>query len=343
MAYDITNSFLEEFDYLFHPFLKQQGSALMMAVSKEPVMGGVKYIRQSSVGDAHFITSSGGQTQFTQIKNDKRRLEPKAFTCPILLDDVDLVMQGTPDVAMLAADAANSCGKIIDEIIIKGIGGPAYSAGGGSGADKLKTLSGADKVTAGPIVASYDKTQTIAWNDATLQGGTDTPIATAAGLSSSKLAKAVEKLVSAHNWGPLVCVCSPYAAMTLRADPRVANTNFNTQPSLATGLNTPYGGVSAFIECTKMDSGKSKAQADGTYHATDGKNVEYAYVYAINQIKLGVSKELELKQGTVAERYFNQGLMYWGMYDCARMFEEAVVRIEINRDLADVTADSFAK
>lgn len=324
----LTNSFLEEFDYMFHPFLKQQGSSLLMAVTQEPVVGLAKYIRQSSVGEAHYITS-GSVTEYTDITYDKRKLEPKAFACPIILDDIDMIQQGTPDTGMLAADAANSCGKIVDQIIIKGLGGVSYSAIHGDIA-----LPGIEKVTTD--VTDYDKTQTIAWNDCTLGGNVENnPKASRAGLSASKVSKAVQKLRAKFNVGPLVCVASEYAMSTLRADERVSKTDFNTQPSLASGLNTPYGGCDAFIPCQLVDSGKSKVSNTNTFDNAASMDVEYAYIYALNQIKLGVSKPIDLKFGLNAERYLNNTLIYWGMYDCTRMFEEAVVRIEIRKTPTD--------
>lgn len=331
MAFEITNSFLEEFDYMFHPFLEQQGSLLLQAVTQEPVQGDVKYIRQQEVGDAHFITDSGGITEYTSIKYDKRRLKPRAFACPISLNDFDLVRQGTPDPALLAQQAANSCGKLIDQIIIEGIGGVAYTESSGD-----KKLPGADKVSRGDtaleVVAQYDKTQTIAWNDCTFGGNTeDNTSFVKAGLSTSKIVKAVQKLQSKFNNAPIICVCSSYAAATARSDIRAASSDFNDIHAFMAGVNNPYAGVSAFVVSEQVDGGKSKVGDNGTYDAS-GINVEYAYIFAMNQIKLGVSMPLTLKNGLNAERYLDNVLIYKGMYDCARMFEESVVRIEINKN-----------
>lgn len=84
MSYEIDNSFLEEFDYLFYPFLQQQGSKLMQAVTPKEVTGGTQYLRQTQVGEAHYVTDSGGPTEYTSIKYDKRRLQPRPFECSII-------------------------------------------------------------------------------------------------------------------------------------------------------------------------------------------------------------------------------------------------------------------
>ena len=56
-GFELTNSFLEEFDMTFHPYLSQRGSQLMQACVQEPVQGAVKYVRFQNVGDAHWVTS----------------------------------------------------------------------------------------------------------------------------------------------------------------------------------------------------------------------------------------------------------------------------------------------
>lgn len=240
-------------------------------------------------------------------------------------------MQGTPDPGQLAAQAANSCGKLIDQLIIQGIGGKAYTASDGE-----KSLPGAEKVTKGEsatkVVAEYDKTQTIAWNDCTLGGNTDDNTAyVKAGLSTGKIQKAAQKLTSKHNYGPIVCVCNSYAAATMRSDIRAASSDFNTVQAYMSGVNTPYAGVDFFVTCEETDSGTSKVGGNGTYNA-GGIPVEYAYVFAMNQIMLGCSMPLTLESGQNPERHFFPALMYHGMYDCVRMFEESVVRIEINKN-----------
>ncbi len=186
--------------------------------------------------------------------------------------------------------------------------------------------------SAAAVVANYDKTQTIAWNDCTLGGNTDDNTAyIKAGLSTSKLVKAYQKLQSKYNNGPVICVCSSYAAATARADYRAASSEFNDIHALMAGVNNPYAGIAAFVISEQVDGGKSKVGENGQYNAS-GINVEYAYVFSMNQIKLGVSMPLTLKNGLNAERYLQNVLIYEGMYDCTRMFEESVVRIEINKN-----------
>jgi len=303
-SFIVSNSFMDQFDYMFHGMLRQRGSKLMGMVINEEVVGETKSLRQASVGDAHWVTDVGGITDYTSIKYDKRILKPKPFECPIMLDKYDLVMQGTPDVGQLAQEAADSCGVLIDQLIIKGIGGTAKTSASGD--------------------VALPASQTILWNDWSLALEADNPIAINRGLNTSKIAKAVQMLRAKFNSAPLICVASSYALSTLYADKRAANSLMNFQPALAAGQMNPYAGCDGFIPSEQVDNGIS-TQAN--------KNVEYAYIYAMDQIRLGSSMPLTLDYGKNAERGLNDVFIYRGMYDCLRMQEEAVVRIEITKDL----------
>ena len=317
MAYELSNSFYEEFDYMFHEMLHQKGSQLMNVVQQEQVTGAVKYLRQAQVGDAHYVDDHGAPTQYTQVNFDRRKLEPKAFECPLMLNKYDMVLQGMPDPGQLAQEAADSCGKLIDQIIIKGIGGRAATAASGD--------------------VTLPNTQYIRWNENTLcennaagdgpADGTGVSRATWRGLNVSKVAQAVQMLRTKFNSAMLVCVADNYAMSTLRADPRAANSLFNSGgPMLQIGQNSAYGGCDAFIPCEQVDTGVSTVAGNAP--------VSYAYIYAVDQVRLGSSMPLTMDAGQNGERGLNDVIIYRGMYDCVRMQEEGVVRIEINKSLA---------
>lgn len=296
MSFGISNSFLEEFDFMFHQMLGQRGSQLMQVVQQEQVVGASKHLRQASVGDAHFVTDVGGPTEYTTIKYDKRVLKPRPFECPIMLDKYDMVMQGTPDVGQLAQEASDSCGILIDQIILAGIYGPAATAASGN--------------------VSLPPSQNIAYNTDIFSPASDpqVPQAVKDGLNAGKVADAVQRLRSKFNNAPLICIASNRSLATLRADPRVANSLFNASgPALSIGQNSGYGGVDAFIPSEQVEK-------DATY--------DYAYVYALDQIRLGSSMPLTMDYGKNAERGLNDVIIYRGMYDCVRMQEESVIRIQ---------------
>lgn len=321
MAFELTKSFVEQFDAAFTPFLRQSGSRLMSAVSNIPVTGVMHHIRQRDVGDAFWDNSSSATTKYAPIRYDTRILKPRAFSCNLEIRDADIVAQGNPDPSQLAEQAADSCGIFLDRIILNALGGGARTD---------------DRAT--PI--ELPETQLIVCDDNELQeneANTTSPGITRVALNTGKLAKAVRMLRASHARGPLICVGSEFAMSTLRADPRAASSLFNTQPSLASGMNTPYAGVSAFIPVESEIIGKSKACTESKYSKTD---VEYAYVYAMDHVMLGCSAPMSIKQAVNAERNLNTVLKCWGMYDAVRVFETAVVKIEVARQVVSTTTGS---
>lgn len=301
-------SFLEEFDTKFYSMLHQRGSMLMDAVTNKPIQGASEILRQCMVGDAYDVVEVGGITQYAEVQYDQRIIIPKGFECPIMFDKYDLIRQGTPNIDETAQYAADNCGKKIDQIIIDGMWKPA-------------------KTKSNPGVAAFDNNQIIPWNFEHLNDPNNTPRAVSRGLSTGKLAQAVQMLRSAFNSSYIGCVASNYALTTLRADPRCASILFNTQPALASGQETPYGGVDFFraSECVPKNI-SSVVQAGN-------KKVELAFVYAVDKIILGCSHPLDRISYPNAERGMNYSMLLWGVYGAIRMEEKGIVAIEITRDL----------
>ena len=51
---------------------------------------------------------------------------------------------------------------------------------------------------------------------------------------------------------------------------------------------------------------------------------------------------LHMVNGLNAERHLDQVLIYKGMYDCTRLYEESVVRIEILEDVSQIAGKTLA-
>ncbi len=342
-SFTIDNAFLTEFDSVFQTMLRYQGYTLIGGTIQENVIGANKLVRQMSVGDAIDITGQGATTEYIQTNYDRRRLEPKDFAASLLIDDVDMRQMGTMNLDQYAAEMANSCGKKIDQYILDGISGGSYSEAQGGMVTLPSTPT--EKAVGSIDGSEYDATQVIPWMDYRLGDNNygHASLAVKAGLNSAKIAKAVVKLRENFAHGALVCVASEYAMSTMRSDPRVANSLFGTQKTLADGsLTTPYGGVDAFIPCELVPkSNKSYVNDSGTISGTaNGVTVEHAYVYCVPHIRLGVGAPVYLKNGTDASRYLNQTLIYQGAYGCTRMFETAVVVIEIAKQTPASSEDT---
>lgn len=298
-------SFLEEFDAKFYSMLHQRGSMLMDAVTNKPVQGASDILRQCMVGDAYDVVEVGGITQYAEVQYDQRIIVPKGFECPIMFDKYDLIRQGTPNIDETAQYAADNCGKKIDQIIIDGMWGPAKVKSQGS--------------------VSFDPGQIIPFDDTTFIDAA-APQSIVDGLNTGKLVNAVQKLRSEFNSAYIGCIASNYALTSLRADPRCASVLFNTQPALASGQETPYGGVDFFraSECVPKNIDSISGHAAGT-------KVEIAFVYAVDKIILGCSHPLDRISYPNAERGMNYSMLLWGVYGAIRMEEKGIVAIEVKR------------
>lgn len=303
MNFNLTASFFEEFDFMFHSMLRQRGSKLMPVIPEEPVVGEMKSLRLFNVGDPYFVESAGAPTKYSTANFDRRVLIPRAFEFPLTFDPYDLIRQGSPDVGQFAQEASDACGELIDKIIIGGIAGKART-----------TLNGD---------IALPKKQYITYNETPYEP-TDAPEDVKKGFNAGKLAKAVEMLTAAHNNPMIACILSNRAQSQLLSDPRVASSIFNySGAALSQWQMAPYAGCSMFI------TSENVAKNVKTMKDTDNAKVEHVYLFAVDRIKLGCSLPLTMDAGKNAERGLSDVIIYRGMYDCVRMQEESVVVVEI--------------
>lgn len=316
MAYNITNSYMEQFNILFQEMLTQKGSFLMPYTRMEQVVGNSQIIRQFDTGDATIgELNSSGITEFSPILYDHRKLEPRPIHKTIDLTDVELIRQGQPPVDQLAATCSQSCGAALDKIILNGIGGIARTQSSGDIA--LPT-------------SQYICVNTTQYDNK----GSDLA---GQGLTTSKVSFAVAVLRAKYNLPQLVCVCSNRALGQLMSDERAASALFNRTQAMANGFMTPFAGVDFFVTSEKMPKAKAHKATGGTIITADSATasetateVELAYIYAKDQIVLGCSKQFDLKSAEDPHRNFNLVFQCVGMYDAVRMQEESVVAIEVN-------------
>lgn len=316
MAYNITNSFMDQFNILFQEMLTQRGSFLMPYCRIEQVIGNSQIVRQFDTRKATIgELNSSGITEFSPILFDNRRLEPVLISKTISLNDTDMIRQGQPPVEQLAASCSQSCGAALDEIIINGIGGIAKTQSTGSIALPLSQYICVN-------TRQYD-------NPDTLVGQ---------GLTPAKVAFAVALLRGKYNSPDLICVCSNRAIGQLQSAERTVS---------SFGIMTPFAGVQYLVASEAVPkkakahlvSGGSLISADSTTvkESTNGE-VELAYIFAREQIVLGCSREFGLKSAEDAHRNFDLVFQCKGMYDAVRMQEPSVIAIEINTGNSKITA-----
>lgn len=318
----LSNSYLDQVDFYFQQMIGQQGSTLYSLVSamKRPVIGDSLKIRSHDVTEPYWADTAGGITQYGNLTYDARILQPQDIMYSIMLDEFILRKQGTEDPSSIAAMMSNKIMLFSENFIINGRNGI-----GGIGG-KARTIKGGANET----LVSFLDSNTIFAADLTLGGMTETEDPERRlryGLSTAKLGKAYQKARSKFVTSPLGLVASEYALSTLRADPRYSNSLFNVQPGMATGQMTPYSGIQYMIPSEYVPKGIKMHKADGTEAET--VTGEYAYVFALDQIVLGEGLGWNFKTMENAEREGNPVFMFKGSYDCLRMDENAVYRIEV--------------
>jgi hypothetical protein len=331
----ITQSFIDTFDTHFYAVLRERGSKMLNGVMPFPLQGRSNFKRQYETGTASIVSERGEDLLEVPTKYGKREMLPHEIRYAFSVIEIDQLQQLVPDVPELAESAANECGLKLDELIINGVNG----RGGILGTAKSFNEDDTEKYISIPY------TQFVPFN-ATPYGTQQITGATAEvknidyGLSVSKLTKAVSMLEDAENHPPYILVSSAKQQSVLRSDTRAANLFFNQQRATEVGmLQYPVFGVSGLIQSAQVPRNVKVTYFSGTDGDNDpaantrplGANsspIEYAVLYALDQVHLGILRDFTLQTGTDVRKAFSNVFMYNGFFDCLRMQEKSVVVIE---------------
>ena len=317
MAFNIENSFYQQFDILFYELLSQKGSILMPYVMQTEVVGETKTLRQIDGGKAkRGMLSASGNTEFDPILYDNRRLEPAPIVKSFAQNDIEMTKQGAPDVEQLARMCSDACGATLDDVIIEGIGGSVQTKSAGNIDLPLTQYICVDTTVYGN-------------KGATLEGQ---------GLTTSKVSFAVAALREKYNSPDLICVCSNRALGQLMTEERAASSLYNSVQTQSNGQMSPFGGVYYFAASEAVNkaapghkaTGGALITKDSTTASVAGATVELAYIYAMDQVVLGSNMPFSLQSDKDPHRNFDLIFQCKGMYDCIRKQEEGVVAIEVN-------------
>ena len=328
----INQSYIDTFDTYFYAVLRERGSQMLNGVMPTELSGRSVTKRQYETGRAQFINEKGEDLQEISTTYSKRVMSPHEIRYAFSVTEIDQIMQVMPDVSEIASAAANECGLKLDELIINGVNGSGGIIG------SAKTYNENELAT----VTNIPYTQYVPYNNRdfgtvkTGGSGDDVPNIDN-GLTVSKLAKAVSMLDDANNHPPYILVSTSKAQATLRADPRASNFLFNQQRPLESGLlQYPVMGISGFIQSAQVPRNIRFTYGDvngnpaenPTALVANSSSIEYAIVYALDQIQLGIARPFTLRTGQDVRKAFNDVFMYNGFYDCLRMQEKSVVIIE---------------
>lgn len=319
MAYNISNSYFQEFQMVFSDMLHQRGSQLMQYVNFVPVTGETQTIRQYDTGEATIGNfSSAGSTEYSPLIYDRRRLEPKPIHQSFFMTRDDMVKQGMPPVNELAARLSENCGAALDTLIINGIGGT------------VRTTANGD--------ISLPMTQYISCMSS--QFGNVGTTAAQQGLTAAKLSYAIACLRADYVNSPIVCVGSARAIGQVMTDERAASSLYNQVQTQSNGIMTPFAGVNYFVTSERVvKNAPAHKPTDGAVVMADSSTAttcsgsptcELVYVFAADQVDLGCSKEFELMSDQDSSRNFGLVFQCMGMYDSMRKQEKAVIAIEVN-------------
>lgn len=289
------------FETMFRARLREGGVRINNLFETIGVTGASNFLRQYNAPDEAKPTDEvGTKAEPGKMAFWKRRLTPKEYMYEMAVDEFDIVRTGGFDPGVLAEHAAEGCSKTLDKVVIEAVTADVYC-------DNNKTIP-------------FNKKQYIAYDygkEYFAQADQDK----AKKLTSYKILKAVEKMKTNGVQGTIVAFASYDHLTDFMQDERVANTDFNIQPAMATGITNPYGGLSGFVP-TLLLPRNVKSQKDDT-------KVDHIYVVGTDYIKIGTNMPWKLNSGLNPERRYNFNLCMKGAYDAVRVEEAGAVIIEV--------------
>jgi hypothetical protein len=315
----IDKAYYEVVNAIFWKKLGQRGSYLLPFVPQVGIIGSSEEIRSTEVGEPTWLETPTQPTKYTNQTYTNRKLEPKDFSLAIIRGQPEVRKVATLDPAILVDMMWDKCGAFLDRLILYGKEGR-----GGIGGTALVA---SDSETGYDAIALPDS-QYIMYNDTDygvttdLRENTDEKITY--GLSTAKLLKGVEKLRENYASDNIICISNVHAKTSLIADPRAANLQWNVMPTMAVNGIVSYAGVQNFIASEQVKKNIPSKVGDETI-------VDYAYLFAQDQIQLGVGAQLDFVIENSIDYSMAQVIYMYGAYDCIRMDENAVVCIEVKR------------
>ncbi|MDR2267923.1 MAG: hypothetical protein LBD81_00540 [Holosporaceae bacterium] len=304
----------------FTTLMGQRGSYLLPMFMKYPVMGNMEEVKSIDADGARWREAPAEPVVHSKLTHGKRFLKPNGFYISVLLDELESA-RTLYDPAQIASLLWDKIGIFIDQVILYGKDGTNGFAG-----NSLAIINKEDAI--GHIVplpdsqfvffdnTNYGVSNEIADPDNILKYG----------LSAAKLMKGMNILRKNFASPNIICIANDDALTSLRADPRYANLQWNIQPAMASGVNTPYTGITQFFGSEQV-SRNVPSKKDPTVL------VDHAYLVDIEKVYIGYNvmkpNEIDMRFDPIPERHHALQIKVDCMYDCVRLQEEAVVCIEV--------------
>ena len=228
MSSNITTAFVQQYSNNVQMLSQQKGSLLRNTVDSETVVGKNAFFEQVGQAVAQKRTTRHADTPQIDTPHSRRRVSMVDYEYADLIDKQDQVRTLIDPTSSYAQAAAFALGRAMDDEIISGITGNAFSGETGS---TSVALPSAQKIT---------------------ESGTD-------GLTIAKLRNAKEKFDSASVDPsiPRYIVVGPKQISDLLGTTQVTSSDFNTVKALANGEINSFLGFN-FITSNRLSIASSK-------------------------------------------------------------------------------------
>ena len=228
MSSQITTAFVQQYSNNVQMLSQQKGSLLRNTVDSETVQAKNAFFEQVGVATAVKRVSRHGDTPQIDTPHSRRRVSMVDYEYADLIDKQDQVRTLIDPTSSYAQAAAFALGRAMDDEIISGITGNAFSGETGS---TTVALPSAQKIT---------------------ESGTD-------GLTIAKLRSAKEKFDSSSVDPsiPRYLVVGPKQISDLLGTTQVTSSDFNTVKALANGEINSFLGFN-FVVSNRLSIASSK-------------------------------------------------------------------------------------
>ena len=228
MSNQITTAFVQQYSNNVQMLSQQKGSLLRNTVDSETVQAKNAFFEQVGVATAVKRVSRHGDTPQIDTPHSRRRVSMVDYEYADLIDKQDQVRTLIDPTSSYAQAAAFALGRAMDDEIISGITGNAFSGETGS---TTVALPSAQKIT---------------------ESGTD-------GLTIAKLRSAKEKFDSSSVDPsiPRYLVVGPKQISDLLGTTQVTSSDFNTVKALANGEINSFLGFN-FVVSNRLSIASSK-------------------------------------------------------------------------------------
>ena len=228
MSSQITTAFVQQYSNNVQMLSQQKGSLLRNSVDAETIVGKHAFFEQVGSAVAQKRVSRHGDTPQIDTPHSRRRVSMVDYEYADLIDKQDQVRTLIDPTSSYAQAAAFALGRAMDDEIISGITGNAFSGETGS---TSVALPSAQKIT---------------------ESGTD-------GLTIAKLRSAKEKFDSSSVDPsiPRYLVVGPKQISDLLGTTQVTSSDFNTVKALANGEINSFLGFN-FVVSNRLSIASSK-------------------------------------------------------------------------------------